>query len=47
MNNLEEYVSLVVDATINFGISRQVEAFRSGFNQVCILHWNGKDFIPQ
>lgn len=34
MNNLEEYVSLVVDATIRFGISRQVEAFKLGFNQV-------------
>ncbi|XP_059667702.1 E3 ubiquitin-protein ligase UPL4 isoform X2 [Cornus florida] len=32
--NLEEYVSLIVDATINAGISRQVEAFKSGFNQV-------------
>ncbi|CAK9164785.1 unnamed protein product [Ilex paraguariensis] len=32
--NLEEYISLVVDATINSGISRQVEAFKSGFNQV-------------
>ncbi|KAK1400109.1 HECT-type E3 ubiquitin transferase [Heracleum sosnowskyi] len=34
MNNLEEYVSLVVDATIRSGISRQVEAFKLGFNQV-------------
>ncbi|EEF37151.1 ubiquitin protein ligase E3a, putative [Ricinus communis] len=34
MDNLEEYISLVVDATINAGISRQVEAFKSGFNQV-------------
>jgi len=34
MSNLEEYISLVVDATINSGISRQVEAFKSGFNQV-------------
>ncbi|WJZ93270.1 hypothetical protein VitviT2T_012223 [Vitis vinifera] len=34
MTNLEEYVSLLVDTTINAGISRQVEAFRSGFNQV-------------
>lgn len=49
MTNLEEYVSLLVDTTINAGISRQVEAFRSGFNQVCIIHsgfhWNGQDFI--
>ncbi|XP_017252446.1 E3 ubiquitin-protein ligase UPL4 isoform X2 [Daucus carota subsp. sativus] len=34
MNNLEEYVSLLVDATIHSGISRQVEAFKLGFNQV-------------
>ncbi|KAI3896011.1 hypothetical protein MKW92_017974 [Papaver armeniacum] len=31
--NLEEYVSLIVDATLNSGILRQVEAFKSGFNQ--------------
>uniref|UniRef100_A0A2P2M427 HECT-type E3 ubiquitin transferase n=1 Tax=Rhizophora mucronata TaxID=61149 RepID=A0A2P2M427_RHIMU len=34
MDNLEEYVALVVDATVHGGISRQVEAFKSGFNQV-------------
>ncbi|KAF8397626.1 hypothetical protein HHK36_016546 [Tetracentron sinense] len=34
MINLEEYVSLTVDATVNSGIFRQVEAFKSGFNQV-------------
>lgn len=34
MTNLEEYVSLIVDATVNTGIHRQVEAFKSGFNQV-------------
>ncbi|KAI3838927.1 hypothetical protein MKX03_002703 [Papaver bracteatum] len=32
--NLEEYVSLIVDATLNSGVLRQVEAFKSGFNQV-------------
>ncbi|KAG4152318.1 hypothetical protein ERO13_D04G115800v2 [Gossypium hirsutum] len=32
--NLEEYVELVVDATIHSGIARQVEAFKSGFNQL-------------
>lgn len=37
MRNLEDYISLVVDATINAGISRQVEAFKSGFNQVCTI----------
>lgn len=31
---MEEYVSLVVDATIKTGIMRQIEAFRTGFNQV-------------
>ncbi|KAI5402306.1 E3 ubiquitin-protein ligase UPL3 [Lathyrus oleraceus] len=34
INNLEEYVSLVVDATVNNGITRQMDAFRAGFNQV-------------
>ncbi|KAL2649350.1 hypothetical protein R1flu_017478 [Riccia fluitans] len=32
--NLEEYLSLVVDATVKSGIAQQVDAFRSGFNQV-------------
>ncbi|KAL2323294.1 hypothetical protein Fmac_027673 [Flemingia macrophylla] len=34
MRNLGDYVSLIVDATVRSGISRQVEAFKSGFNQV-------------
>ncbi|XP_020579574.1 E3 ubiquitin-protein ligase UPL4 [Phalaenopsis equestris] len=34
IDNLEEYVSLVVDASIKDGISRQVQAFQSGFNEV-------------
>ncbi|KAJ4964350.1 hypothetical protein NE237_024289 [Protea cynaroides] len=34
INNLEEYISLVVDATVKTGIMRQMEAFREGFNQV-------------
>ncbi|CAO2813746.1 unnamed protein product [Amaranthus hypochondriacus] len=34
INNLEEYISLVVDATLKAGIIRQLEAFRAGFNQV-------------
>ncbi|CAI9269867.1 unnamed protein product [Lactuca saligna] len=34
LNNLEEYISLVVDATIKTGITRKLEAFRVGFNQV-------------
>ncbi|CAH8305538.1 unnamed protein product [Eruca vesicaria subsp. sativa] len=33
INSLEEYISLVVDATVKKGIARQLEAFRSGFNQ--------------
>ncbi|XP_023527252.1 E3 ubiquitin-protein ligase UPL4-like isoform X1 [Cucurbita pepo subsp. pepo] len=32
--NLEDYVSLVADATLYSGISTQIEAFKSGFNQV-------------
>ncbi|KAI7724542.1 hypothetical protein M8C21_011532 [Ambrosia artemisiifolia] len=34
LNNLEEYISLVVDATVKTGITRQMDAFRAGFNQV-------------
>ncbi|KAJ0969933.1 hypothetical protein J5N97_022810 [Dioscorea zingiberensis] len=34
INNLEEYISLVVDATVKTGITRQMDAFRAGFNQV-------------
>lgn len=34
LNSLEEYVPLVVDATVGTGIMRQMDAFRSGFNQV-------------
>ncbi|XP_068492520.1 E3 ubiquitin-protein ligase UPL4 isoform X2 [Phaseolus vulgaris] len=34
MGNLEDYVSLIVEATVRSGISKQVEAFKSGFNQV-------------
>ncbi|KAL3539084.1 hypothetical protein ACH5RR_002450 [Cinchona calisaya] len=34
ISNLDEYVSLVVDAIVRTGIRRQTEAFRSGFNQV-------------
>ncbi|XXG75022.1 hypothetical protein AAC387_Pa07g3615 [Persea americana] len=34
INNLDEYISLVVDATVKSGIMRQMEAFRAGFNQV-------------
>lgn len=31
LNNLEEYISLVVDATVKTGITRQLEAFRVAF----------------
>ncbi|XVE48862.1 hypothetical protein DITRI_Ditri01bG0035900 [Diplodiscus trichospermus] len=34
INNLEQYISLVVDATVKTGIMRQMEAFKGGFNQV-------------
>ncbi|KAF0923852.1 hypothetical protein E2562_007711 [Oryza meyeriana var. granulata] len=33
-DNLEQYVSFVVDATARSGIARQLEAFKSGFNEV-------------
>ncbi|XP_057778989.1 E3 ubiquitin-protein ligase UPL4 [Salvia miltiorrhiza] len=32
--NFEEYVTLMVDATVKSGIARQVDAFKSGFDQV-------------
>ena len=39
INNLEEYISMVVEATVKTGIMRQMEAFRAGFNQViCCLN---------
>ncbi|XP_038695808.1 E3 ubiquitin-protein ligase UPL4-like isoform X2 [Tripterygium wilfordii] len=34
IDNLENYIMLVVDATVHSGISRKFEAFKSGFNQV-------------
>ncbi|GJW61431.1 E3 ubiquitin protein ligase UPL3 [Tanacetum coccineum] len=34
LNNLDECISMVVDATVKTGITRQMEAFRAGFNQV-------------
>ncbi|KAG6503717.1 hypothetical protein ZIOFF_036041 [Zingiber officinale] len=34
IESLEEYVALVVDATIGSGIASQVDAFKSGFNEV-------------
>lgn len=37
INNLEEYISLVVDATVGVGIRRQLEALRAGFGQVSRL----------
>ncbi|KAI5386552.1 hypothetical protein KIW84_072908 [Lathyrus oleraceus] len=33
LNNLEDYISMVVDATAKTGITRQLEAFRAEFNQ--------------
>lgn len=38
IDNLEEYISLVVAATVKTGITRQMEAFRAGFNQVIISY---------
>lgn len=34
IDNLEEYVKLAVNATIKDGVLRQVESFKSGFNEV-------------
>ncbi|KAG6496224.1 E3 ubiquitin-protein ligase UPL4-like [Zingiber officinale] len=37
--NLEEYVALVIDATIGSGVARQINAFKSGFNEVFPLRY--------
>jgi len=37
-DNVEEYLTAVVDALLGRGISTQIEAFRSGFNEVFPLH---------
>ncbi|CAN6358366.1 unnamed protein product [Urochloa humidicola] len=37
LDSLEEYVSLVVDATLKSGIAKQIEAFKSGINEVFAL----------
>ena len=34
LDSLEEYVSLVVDATLNSGIGKQIEDFMYGINDV-------------
>ncbi|KAF3510574.1 hypothetical protein F2Q69_00000108, partial [Brassica cretica] len=34
LDNLEEYIKAIVNATVCNGIQKQVEAFRSGFNKV-------------
>lgn len=41
VENLEEYVNRVVDATVKSGIARQMEAFKSGFNEVFALQFCG------
>jgi E3 ubiquitin-protein ligase TRIP12 len=38
VENLEEYVHHVVEATVKSGIARQMEAFKSGFNEVFPLN---------
>jgi hypothetical protein len=47
LDNLEEYLTLVVDATVKVGISAQIEAYRSGFNQVSpfFLWWGSLDYV--
>ncbi|KAI4966376.1 hypothetical protein ZWY2020_041109 [Hordeum vulgare] len=37
LENLEEYVNLIVDATLKSGIAKQVEAFKSAVNEVFAL----------
>ncbi|KAE8724708.1 E3 ubiquitin-protein ligase UPL3 [Hibiscus syriacus] len=47
INNLEDYISLVVDATVKAGIIRQMEAFRAGFNQQVFDIASLQIFTPQ
>ncbi|KAM0905228.1 hypothetical protein ACQ4PT_017513 [Festuca glaucescens] len=37
LDSLEEYVYLIVDATLKSGIAKQIEAFKSAFNEVFAL----------
>lgn len=46
IHNVEDYVNRTVDFALNKGIRRQLEAFRSGFNQVFPLEKLGP-FSPQ
>lgn len=46
INNLEEYISLAVDATVKAGVMRQMEAFRAGFNQVAFQFFSRCTLAP-
>ncbi|ORX75729.1 hypothetical protein BCR32DRAFT_224865 [Anaeromyces robustus] len=37
INNLEEYIIKIIDYTVCCGISKQIKAFRDGFNKVFLL----------
>jgi 23S rRNA U2552 (ribose-2'-O)-methylase RlmE/FtsJ len=37
VDSLKEYIKVVVEATTTAGICRQLEAFKSGFNQVHLI----------
>lgn len=40
IDNLKDYIKMVVEASIRAGICRQLEAFKSGFNQVHLIKPN-------
>lgn len=44
IDNLEEYVGLVVDATIGSGVAGQINAFKCGFNEVCFALFSVRFF---
>jgi E3 ubiquitin-protein ligase TRIP12 len=37
LNSLEEYVYLILDATLKSGIAKQIEAFKSAINEVSLV----------
>ena len=38
-HNVEQYLAAVVDATLGSGVAAQLEAFRTGFNEVRGPHY--------
>ena len=46
LDNVDEYVSAVLDFTLDYGIRRQMNAFRKGFNAVFPIERLGS-FAPE